>query len=1131
MKNKLMRKMFLTIVALTLFASVYQPVQAEASFSITSLDAMKNQQLFAGGYFSSIGVKSDKTLWGWGGNEKGQIGSGGSTTKPRLIPTGGVDVVAVSMNRSLYSTSMFVNRDGMVGQNGYGITGSGVSNAVAISVGEGHAMVLKNDGTVWAWGSSGWGTMGNGWGGNGQSQSVTTPVQASGLNDVIQISAGNTSSFALRSDGTLWGWGNWDYSNTIPSQTVPKQIMTDVSYITSGDRFSLAVKKDGSVWAWGRNDKGQLGDGTTTYNLTPVQVKGVDGSGYLTNIVAVAAGSSNSYALSADGKVYSWGYAFGGQLGNGNSTSYNQTTPILVTGIADVVGINAGASHALALKADGTLWGWGSNTYGEMGNGISGKKSLVPTLVGNGMILDPSVPNPTDTTPPHPATFTASPTLPTNSQVTVTIYYDSDSVLKEYKIGSNGAWTTYSKPVVVTSNTTIYARSKDAAGNQSLESSYEVKNIDRIPPTEPLVQVNGNQLTIISGTDASGIRNTEYQLNGGEWINYTGVVTLKDGSYVISARSIDNAGNISSLTTINVDVSSVALEDAIRAVEEAEASPSQDKVDKAQELINKLVNRPEKDGLQERLDKVQADLNLYASIQKEITGMDNRLNQGNVSKSLVHQYKSRVLELYSLIDSLPNTMDKLHLTKQLDELMSKLILIETVLNTNSGEEIEDVDLGELEDEVGKLPDGDLKDQLENELEKAKDFQDAIDKVEKAEKSKSQIDVDIAREAVRNLPDGNIKDELNKRLDEVQKQIDLAKLISEATKKVEQAEASKTQGDVNTAREVVSRLPDSQVKDELNRRLDAIQKQIDDANANPIELAVKKAEKTKLQVDVDYARDLVNTLPEGDEKNRYHERLDVVDAALKAASQKVRQAELYQRNPYLEDAHNLVNALKDSPSKKTLIERLNAVQEAIEDKENEDLLARATQKVKQAEMYKRNPYIEDAWKLVNQLRESKEKQALVERLKALEDEIAPKPPEPSKPSDSVKEKIEKIQDLYVKNDFMNFLFALESAEKYKTRSQILNAIEKANRISEEIRNDSRYSSIFNELNARLQKTKDNYNAGLETPKDADVSNARKYVELYEKYQSDFYKNKALDAVNSLPNSLIKDELQARINAVA
>jgi alpha-tubulin suppressor-like RCC1 family protein len=138
--------------------------------------------------------------------------------------------------------------------------------------------------------------------------------------------------------------------------------LTNIVAVAAGTEFSLALDGSGAVWAWGTNAHGELGDGTTTNRLTPVRVSG------LTNVVAVSAGGASgdhALALKADGTVWAWGGNGSGQLGDGTTTERH--APVPVVGLAAVVAVAAGGSHSLALRADGTVWAWGLNGSGQLG--------------------------------------------------------------------------------------------------------------------------------------------------------------------------------------------------------------------------------------------------------------------------------------------------------------------------------------------------------------------------------------------------------------------------------------------------------------------------------------------------------------------------------------------------------------------------------------------------------------------------------------------------------------------------------------------------------------------------------------------------------------------------------------------
>jgi alpha-tubulin suppressor-like RCC1 family protein len=185
----------------------------------------------------------------------------------------------------------------------------------------------------------------------------------------------------LRSDGTVWAWGNnWQGqlgdNGTTPWRLTPFQVpgLSGVVAIAAGAHHSLALRSDGSVWAWGLNRDGQLGDGTTTNRLSPLQVIAPS-----SGITAVTSGYSHCLALRSDGTVLSWGNNGAGQLGDGTRTSH--LSPGAVSGLASVTALVAGHEHSMALRQDGTVWAWGRNDAGQLGDGTFTWRFL-PNRVG-----------------------------------------------------------------------------------------------------------------------------------------------------------------------------------------------------------------------------------------------------------------------------------------------------------------------------------------------------------------------------------------------------------------------------------------------------------------------------------------------------------------------------------------------------------------------------------------------------------------------------------------------------------------------------------------------------------------------------------------------------------------------------
>jgi alpha-tubulin suppressor-like RCC1 family protein len=257
---------------------------------------------------------------------------------------------------------------------------------VKVVGGTNHSLALKNDGTLWSWGSNYYGQIGDGSG----SATRNDPVQVSNstntgfLTGITSVGGDALNALVLRNDGTVWAWGyneNGQFGDNTTGNTsnLPVQVhgpgnsgfLSNIIAVASGPTHSLAVKNDGTVWAWGKNQNGQLGDGTTTQRLTPVQVS------VLTGVTAVAAGNAYSVALKNDGTVWAWGYNGNGQLGDGTTTQ--RLTPVQVTGVSGITGISTGWSHTIARKNDGTTWGWGWNYDGQLCNGGTSNATTNPT--------------------------------------------------------------------------------------------------------------------------------------------------------------------------------------------------------------------------------------------------------------------------------------------------------------------------------------------------------------------------------------------------------------------------------------------------------------------------------------------------------------------------------------------------------------------------------------------------------------------------------------------------------------------------------------------------------------------------------------------------------------------------------
>jgi alpha-tubulin suppressor-like RCC1 family protein len=241
-----------------------------------------------------------------------------------------------------------------VGRAAYLITG-------AIAAGDSFSFAVKADGTLWSWGNNNDAQLGR----DPRNTISPSPAQMA-ISDVIAVAAGTYHGLALKRDGTVWAWGDGSSgqlgNGTNSVQWAPVQVtgLTNVTGISAGAYHSMAVKQDGTVWIWGADSDTQI-----NYGNVPVQKAG------LTGITQIASRGNSSFALKTDGAqsgtIWAFGSNYYGNLGDG--TFNNRVTPVRVVGYSDFTKIAAGSSHAIAARSNGTVWSWGSNSGGQFGTG------------------------------------------------------------------------------------------------------------------------------------------------------------------------------------------------------------------------------------------------------------------------------------------------------------------------------------------------------------------------------------------------------------------------------------------------------------------------------------------------------------------------------------------------------------------------------------------------------------------------------------------------------------------------------------------------------------------------------------------------------------------------------------------
>jgi alpha-tubulin suppressor-like RCC1 family protein/flagellar hook assembly protein FlgD len=422
----------------------------------TTLSRLTTAQIAAGGNHN-VYLKTDGILGAWGNNYYGQLGDGtsGSATNKTAPVRVGTDTTWVGITAG-GSHSVAIKSNGTLwgwGYNNYGQVGTGSATTqynsptqigtdtawLWVDGGGYHTAAIKTDGTLWAWGYNYSGQVGDGT--SGSTANKTSPVQIGTATTWAAVSAGGSHTMALRTDGTLWGWGSGSVGQTgVGNAASPMQVGTDKTWVAvaAGGYHTVAIKADGTLWAWGYNTSGQVGTGstTTTYYTSPTQI-GTDKTW-----VAVAAGGSHTVALKANGTLWAWGKNDNGQVGTGSSTTTQYNSPTQIgTGTAWIA-VSAGENHTVALKSDGTVWTWGANTSGQAGDATTTNRTA-PVQA----IIYPEA-------PASPAGLTASAFSSNRINLSWTDSATEGWYTIERKTGSTG---TYSQLATVPANVTIYA--------------------------------------------------------------------------------------------------------------------------------------------------------------------------------------------------------------------------------------------------------------------------------------------------------------------------------------------------------------------------------------------------------------------------------------------------------------------------------------------------------------------------------------------------------------------------------------------------------------------------------------------------------------------------------------------------
>jgi len=322
----------------------------DRSTPVTTFAGGTNWKQVAGGRYNLLAIKTDGTLWGWGWNFNGSLGIN-NTTYPCTPVT----------------------------------TFAGGTNWKQVSGGYRHTAAIKTDGTLWTWGQNTSGQLGD----NTTTQRLTPVTTFSGGTNWKQVSCGGYHTSAIKTDGTLWIWGESGYgrlggNDNFPSRPTPVTTFaggTNWKQVSATLNHTTAIKTDGTLWTWGRNRYGELGindSGTGNVRYTPVTTF----AGGTNWKQVVGSGNEFSAAIKTDGTLWVWGYGSTGALGTNDPIQRN--TPVTTfAGGTNWKQVACGSLHTAAIKTDGTLWTWGNNSYGQLGdNTVVNTSTPVTTFAG-----------------------------------------------------------------------------------------------------------------------------------------------------------------------------------------------------------------------------------------------------------------------------------------------------------------------------------------------------------------------------------------------------------------------------------------------------------------------------------------------------------------------------------------------------------------------------------------------------------------------------------------------------------------------------------------------------------------------------------------------------------------------------
>ncbi|MCL2424807.1 MAG: DUF4214 domain-containing protein [Oscillospiraceae bacterium] len=344
--------------------------------------------MVSAGYRHTVAIHADGSLWAWGWNRRGELGDG--TTSERRAPVR----VGMDYNWSIVSAgehhTIGIRTNGSLwtwGDNTHGQLGDGTTidrhipvrigteyDWTSVSAGYMHTMAIRSDGSLWAWGHNGRSQLGD-----GTTTRRLIPIRIGNGTNWASVSASMVYTMATLDDGSVWAWGGTSIWLSRYSRPEPVNVDIGIGWknISTGVGHAVGIRDNDNIWAWGSNSVGQLGGGSAEIVAgwwEPVLV------GSNTIWTSVSTGASHNLAICADGSLQAWGSNSVGQLGDGTTT--NRRNPIQIGNSTGWVGVSAAHEHTVAFMDDGTVWAWGHNGRGQLGDNAWNTRHAPVQVVG-----------------------------------------------------------------------------------------------------------------------------------------------------------------------------------------------------------------------------------------------------------------------------------------------------------------------------------------------------------------------------------------------------------------------------------------------------------------------------------------------------------------------------------------------------------------------------------------------------------------------------------------------------------------------------------------------------------------------------------------------------------------------------